>query len=374
VTAKARLPAIDVMRGLVMVLMTVDHASEEFNGGRLFTDGVFVWTPGTALPAGQFFLRWITHLCAPTFVLLAGAALALSTEARARRGDAPGTIDRHIVLRGGLLVLLEVAWMSPVMVGPGSVLLQVLYAIGASLACMAALRRLSDRALLATGLALAILAEPLAGLLIATHLSATVPAALLVTGGFFADGRFIVAYPLLPWLAIMCAGWVLGRRLLAWPEGDRNRAAARVLAVWGVALLATFVVVRGVNSYGNMALLRDDASLVQWLHVSKYPPSVAFDGLELGLACVLLAGLFAAGDGVARFAGPVRTLGQVALFYYLLHIHLLALAAVLGGVRGQLGIGTTLVAAAGALALLYPLVAAYGRYKAAHPGGWRQYI
>ncbi len=92
----------------------------------------------------------------------------------------------------------------------------------------------------------------------AAKLSGTLPAALLLTGGGFAEGRFVIGYPALPWLAIMCLGWVLGRRLLAWPEGERDRIAARVPAAWGAALLAVFAVVRGLDSYGNMGLPRED--------------------------------------------------------------------------------------------------------------------
>src|SRR5436853_6786508 len=82
-----RLPALDWLRGLVMILMTVDHASGTFNAGRLMTDSLALYQPGTALPASQFLTRWMTHLCAPTFVFLAGAALALSVEKRQAAGD-----------------------------------------------------------------------------------------------------------------------------------------------------------------------------------------------------------------------------------------------------------------------------------------------
>jgi uncharacterized membrane protein len=77
-----RVAALDWMRGLVMVLMSLDHASEMFNAGRVVTDAVFIYKPGTPLPVAQFLVRWITHLCAPTFVFLAGTSLALSVERR----------------------------------------------------------------------------------------------------------------------------------------------------------------------------------------------------------------------------------------------------------------------------------------------------
>jgi uncharacterized membrane protein len=372
--AAARLPALDVMRGLVMVLMTVDHASGTFNRGRLVTDSAFMSSPGTPLPLAQFLTRWVTHLCAPTFVLLAGTALALSTESRIRRGDTPGSIDRHIAIRGALLIALEMVWMSPAMVGFGHVLLQVLYALGASFLLMVPLRRLGDRALLAFGLAVAVLDEPLLGLLGRAGLTHTIPVALLAGGGFFADRRFIVGYPVLPWLAIMSVGWVFGRRLLAWPAPERSRMAVRTLAAWGIALLVVFVALRGANGPGNMGLFREDASVVQWLHVSKYPPSVTYDALELGMASLLLAGLFWVTERWPSFASPLRALGQVALFYYLLHIHLMELVATAAGVESKFGVASAWLGAAAVLAALAPLCVFYRRYKAAHPGGWRQYV
>jgi uncharacterized membrane protein len=372
--SKSRLPALDVMRGVVMILMTVDHASEAFNSGRLITDSVMFWKRGTVLPPAQFLTRWITHLCAPTFVLLAGTSLALSTESRARRGDTPADIDRHLAIRGGLLIALDLAWMSPALLEPGRILCQVLYALGASFLFMVPLRRLSDRALLGVGLGLVVLCEPILFGLSTLGVARTLPAALLLAGGIFADGRVIIAYPALEWLGIMCMGWVLGRKLLAWPEGERAERAARVLLPWGAALLVIFGVVRGANSFGNMGLLREDGTLVQWLHVSKYPPSIAYDGLELGIAALMLAGLFVVCAKKPDFAAPVRTLGQVALFYYLLHIHLMKGVAELAGVHAKLGLASAYVGAAGALLVLAPACAWYRRYKAENPGGWRQYV
>ena len=101
----------------------------------------------------------MTHLCAPTFVLLAGVSLAIAVENRRAKGDSTRAIDRYILVRGVLILAFEVLWMSPVLLEPGRVLLQVLYAIGGSLVCMAGLRRLSDRALAAFGFAIIVFGE-----------------------------------------------------------------------------------------------------------------------------------------------------------------------------------------------------------------------
>jgi uncharacterized membrane protein len=371
----ARFPAIDVMRGIVMVLMTVDHASETLNHGRVFTDSVMFWKPGSALPTAQFLTRWMTHLCAPTFVLLAGVSLAIAVENRRAKGDSPRTIDRYILVRGALIVAFELLWMSPVMLDPGRILLQVLYAIGTSLICMAALRRLSDATLSALGLSVILFGEAGIGALQALHVDRTVPAAMLLVGGIFDHGRLIAAYPTLPWLGIMMLGWVLGRRLLVWrTEGVDVERAPRVLAAFGVIALCTFFALRGLDGYGNMQLHRDDGSLVQWLHVSKYPPSITFSGLELGIASLMLSALFVLTRTRPEAGGPVRLFGQVALFYYLLHIHLLHLGAWAFGVRDKLGLASSYVGALVVLVLLYPLCRVYQRYKAAHPDSLARFV
>lgn len=364
-----RLAELDWLRGLVMLLMTVDHASDAFNAGRVFTDASFMYTPGTPLPAAQFFLRWITHLCAPTFVFLAGTALALSVTRRAAAGESAASLDRHIVARGLIIAAIDPLWMSLVFT-PGKVLFQVMYAIGTSLVCMAALRRLPARWLAAAGLALVVAGEAIAGLAIwLGGGKPTIVSAVLITGGDF--GRFIVGYPLLPWLAIMMLGWAFGRRL-----AEGGAIAPARLALAGVASLAVFAVVRGLNGYGNFLLLRDDASLVQWLHVSKYPPSITYTTLELGVAAILLAA-FAALRRAGASAAPLRVLGlfgSTALFYYVLHAHLLVGASLLLGLHGKLGIGAALVAAGAAAVALYPACAYFRRYKTAHPTGWARYV
>jgi len=362
---KQRFLPIDVLRGLVMVLMSIDHASENFNRGRIMGDSIFFWKPGSPLPMDQFLTRWMTHLCAPTFVFLAGTSLAISA---ARRQNA----DKHIAIRGLLLIVFEFGWMSWVMVGPGNFLGQVLWAIGSSLLFMIPLRRLGDRALLAFGVGWLLLGEVFVGLAMALPVSLQLPRAFLVTGGFLYDGRVIAAYPTFSWLSIMAIGWVFGRRLLAWrDEGiDVAQRAAKVLFVAGAIGIALFVVLRGVDGYGNMMLHREDSSLVQWLHVSKYPPSITFACLELGIMATLLAVFF-------RYrieGGPLLVIGQTALFFYLIHIHAMHLVAVVFGIKSQLGLVSAYVGGLAIVVALYPLCLYYGRFKRANPRSLAQYV
>jgi uncharacterized membrane protein len=363
-----RLVAVDALRGLVMVLMTLDHASGAFNAGRLMSDSARGWVPGTALDPRQFATRWVTHLCAPTFVFLAGLSLSLSAGRRRERGEPAGAQGWFLVKRGLFIAACDPLWMSWAFGPPDRVLFQVLYAIGASFVAMAALRRLPPRVL--GPLALAMLAghEALAQLVRDHAEGAPGPlAVLLVTGGVV--GRVLVAYPLLPWLAIMALGHAAGSLVV----GVAPERLARRAALAGAAALAIFAVVRGVDGYGNLGLHRDGGALLQWLHVSKYPPSVSYAALELGIAAVLLAVLLRVPPS-SRGLAPLVLLGQTAFFFYLLHVHLLQGAARLLEMHHGGGLGETYVAAAAAIAVLMPLCALYRRYKAAHPEGWTRYV
>ncbi len=379
--ATTRLAAIDALRGLVMVLMTLDHASGAFNGGRLMTDSPTMYKAGMALDPAQFYARWVTHLCAPTFVFLAGLSLSISFERRRARGDAPvadgappqtpAGQDRFLVTRGLFIAACDPLWMSWAFGMRGRVLLQVLYAIGASFVAMAALRRLPRGVLGALALVVMVGHEALMGLTSTLGGGAPGPAlALLVTGG--RAGSFVVAYPLLPWLAVMALGYSAGGLVVRTPA---DRLSARCLGA-AVVALGLFAVVRGIDGYGNQGLYRDDASLVQWLHVCKYPPSLSYLCLELGLMGLLLALFLRVGPASPfRVAlSPLVLLGQTAFFFYLLHVHLLEGAAHGLGLVRQEGLAGAFVAAAIAVAILYPLCAVYRRYKAAHPDGWARYV
>ncbi|HEY2743551.1 MAG TPA: heparan-alpha-glucosaminide N-acetyltransferase domain-containing protein [Polyangia bacterium] len=364
-----RLRAIDWLRGLVMVLMTIDHAGAAYDAHHLHGDAAWGWVPGSALPAGEFLTRWITHICAPAFVLLAGASLALSMEKR--RGQ-PGQ-TAFIVKRGLFIAALDPIWMSLGFAGYHILVFQVLYAIGMSLVCMAFLRRLSSTALLGAAVAIQVFGELSARVHFTAQPLRVIWCFLFVGGPPFRPA--IVAYPLVPWLSIMMAGWVLGRWILATKTLDRA-ARAQKLATLGIALLAVFAIVRGVDGYGNWNLYRDSLAPLQWLHVAKYPPSLSYTTLELGLTFLLLALFVMLDDDRPRpLLGPLALFGSTAFFFYVLHVHLLQLVQVVFKLdRNQYGLTKTYVAAAAVIVLLYPLCARYRRYKAAHPDGWTRYL
>jgi len=346
-----RLPAIDAVRGIAMVLMTLDHASSSFNAGRIVLDSAATFRPGTPLDPLQFLVRWVTHLCAPTFVFLAGASLALSVARRQGDGTRSSAIDRDIFLRGALILGLEVVWMSWVFKLGLPLQLGVLYAIGASMLVMVVLRPLPPVLVGVLGMAMMVGGEALTDLL--DPLNPIVAATL--AGGRI--GPVLFLYPVLPWTGFMMLGWAVGMRL----AHRGMRARDWLVLAWIAA--ATFVVVRGVDRYGNAHLYRDGASWIDWLHVSKYPPSLSYAALELAIAFCLLA----VASRWARPWRPLVVLGQTALFFYLVHIHLFKAVAVPLGLYKSEGLGATAIAWLAMLVLLYPACRWYLGVKRRHP-------
>jgi len=352
-----------------MVLMAVDHASAIYNAGRVDDDNAVMYVVGSALPPEQFFTRWITHLCAPAFVLLAGMSIALAG-ARHREREESRAFDRHLLIRGVVLVGLDVVYKSGM---SGGLLLQVLYALGIGMIALVPLRRLDPRVMLALALTWMLADEAITGLVWDPAGTGSPWLALLI--GYWRTELGTIIYPALPWLAIMMLGHVLGEHMVRWHAGTARWSPVRVLALAGIAGLLVFAVVRGVNGYGNMFLLREDDSLVQWLHVSKYPPSLAFVGLELSLVILLLAVLLQIEPRIPpRPDAPLLVLGQTALFFYVLHWLFLGLPAGLLGLFHASTLATSYLAAAAVVIALLPLCRWYRGYKRAHPNGWARYI
>ncbi len=193
---------------------------------------------------------------------------------------------------------------------------------------------------------------------------------LLITGLQNIKGVFVL-YPLLPWLAFMILGWVCGAYMLH----KETFNPVRFFALAGSASLAVFFIVRGFNMYGNMLLYRYGNSILQWLHVSKYPPSLTFSTLELGLMFVVLSLLFAwYRHRRASSANPLQVFGRTPLFFYVIHVHLLAAASRVLNMYQTGGLTETYLATVIALLVLYPLCSWYGRFKQAHPISLLRYL
>jgi uncharacterized membrane protein len=323
-----------------------------------------------ALPAAEFLTRWVTHLCAPTFVFLAGTALALSVERQVLRGVEAWTIDRAILTRGAIIALLDPTIIS---LGSGRWTLQVLLAIGISMMCMAVLRRLSSPALLALAFAWFGFGEIVTGWVWHPPGPSSPLAALLIAT--YGAPDLVIKYPLLPWLAMMMLGWVFGRHLTYYAAGKTEVAPTTVLWISGAGAIVVFLVVRFGQGYGDMFLPRAGEAWQQWLHVSKYPPSLSYTSLELGLMCLCLAALMRIEPVIGvRANGPFLVFGQTAMFFYLAHRLALEIPATYFGLRGAGDLATTYLVSAGLLVLLYPACLWYRRVKSAHPDSLLKYF
>jgi uncharacterized membrane protein len=359
-----RIAAIDWMRGFVMVLMVLDHTSMAFDGHHVAEDSaLYADTATTALPPAEFFTRWITHLCAPTFVFLAGTALALSVERRVAKGANAWEIDKNMIVRGTIIALLDPTIIS---LGSGRWTFQVLFAIGLSIICMAPLRRLPSWVLL--GLALSWLALGEFPTRWVWNPPGSAPPLAAFTIATYGSNVMIIKYPLLPWLAMMILGWVFGRNLTRFARGEKVLSPEKVLCLAGVTALALFGIVRYFQGYGDMFLHRTDNSWQQWLHVSKYPPSLTFSSLELGLLCLCLALMIWLEPFIGvRRNGVLLVFGQTAMFFYIVHRLVLEVPATYFGLRGVGNLATTYMVSAGLLALLYPACLWFRDVKQSHP-------
>ena len=322
VTTGTRLASVDVLRGVVMVLMALDHTRDYF--GDLAADPTDPVRSGTAL----FLTRWITHFCAPVFFLLAGTGARLSLAQASR-----AAVSRFLLLRGAWLVLLELtllraAWQFNV--DYHVTLLNVIWALGWSMIALAALVWLPTRAVAAIGIGMIALHDLADGIAPAA-LGPLAPLwTVLHAPGFLlnAPGRAVfVAYPLVPWIGVMAAGYALGAAL-EWPAERRRAFLLRA----GLACVAAFVALRAANAYGDPASWTRHASavstLLSFVDTTKYPPSLLFLLMTLGPALLALRALD--GRPAPRLLRPAVVFGRVPFFYFVAHVlllHLLAVAA-----------------------------------------------
>ena len=367
-----RIAAIDWMRGFVMIIMVLDHVSMAYNDEHLSTDSAASYIIGSPLPAFEFFPRWISHICAPVFVFLAGTALAISVERKLSRGFDSKAIDKDILLRGAFIALLDPTITS---FFSGKLIFQVLYAIGVAMMCMAFFRRLSSPQLLIIALAWILGGELVtAQFWFAGGQEQSIIVALLI--GKYSSSDLSISYALLPWLSVMILGWVFGRYILDYGDGKVSISPANLLFRLGVTALASFVAIRYFNDYGNMFLLREDNSWQQWLHVSKYPPSASFIMLELGLMAVILALMIKVEQKIGvRPNGVLLVFGQTSMMFYLVHRIFLTGTATYGGLSDFTNLTNTYIITGVLLLILYPFCIWYRSFKGKHPDSiWLKYL
>src|SRR5882672_5806455 len=314
-SSTGRLEAIDALRGAVMVVMALDHVRDFVHRGAMS----FSPTDLDRTTPVLFLTRWITHLCAPTFMLTAGLGAFLWWQHNHSRKE----LSVFLLTRGVWLVLLEVTVMRLAYYFNLSfqypVLLLVLWALGACMIVLAALVWLPLPWLAGLSIAMIVLHNLLDPLQSAR--AGAVPGiwAVIHRVGVFGVGGavVVVGYPLVPWIGVMGAGFCLGQLFLA-DAPTRQRILIRM----GVALTLAFVVVRGLNVYGDPVRWSTQKSgiytALSFLNCTKYPPSLSFLLMTLGPALVVLACF---DRWPLKTTNPLIVLGRVPLFYFIVHFY-----------------------------------------------------
>jgi uncharacterized membrane protein len=378
---RRRLDHVDLLRGLVMVIMVLDHTRDYFTVVR------FDPTDLTRTDLALFATRWITHYCAPVFVFLAGASAWIAGTRRTH-----GQLARFLLSRGLWLILVEVTVIS---FGwyfstrwPMGARAQVIWAIGASMVVLAGLIHLPRAAVAAVGLALVVGHNLLDGVAPAAFGAFAPLWQVLHVPGPLAIMPVFVTYPLVPWVGVMALGYAAGPAVFSLDAG-----APRRMAWAGAGIILGFVVLRTLNGYGDPSPRLEDGSpallAMSFLNVTKYPPSLLFVLMTLGPALVALALL-------RRAKGPVAdvfvTFGRVPFLFYVTHLYLVHALAVAAGVAQGFpdsairtvyrllpqgygfGLPVVYLVWVGVVAALYPVCRRYAALKARSRAWWLSYL
>lgn len=395
-----RLPSIDIARGLVMVIMALDHA-RDLLGYATLQNPLDLKTTTPIL----FFTRVVTHLCAPTFVFLSGVSAYLSlgatpSSALASSSGAGKDISAgrsFLLKRGIVLVLIEFTLVNFALnfdIHFRLFVFEVIAAIGSGMILLSFLSRLPSKAIIVIAFVLIFGHD-----LINFVPMPTGPALGFLGSLLFGPGAFkitpncllVIAYPVLPWLGIMLAGFAAGR-LFTLPVGRRRPILLRL----GLGAIALFIVLRFLNVYGDpnpwSAQKSAGYTILSFLNVSKYPPSLLFTLITIGITLIILSLVEEKNNACTRI---LLNYGQVPLFYFILHLYLihglLLLIVLLQGYHwvdlpfgpfqfgrpagAGLSLGWVYLVWVGVVIALYPACKWYGKYKAAHKEmRWLRYL
>jgi uncharacterized membrane protein len=384
---KKRIESIDLLRGMIMIIMALDHVRDYLYFGSFYFDPLDLQKTNGAL----FFTRWITHFCAPVFMLLAGTSAYLIGQKKTKK-----ELSIFLLKRGLWLVVLEMivvnfGWNFNIQFP--TILFITIWALGISMMILAVLIHLPKKLILVFCIVL------VAGhnLLDKVHVPGnTLPAfgwALLHEQQFFIWHKeiLLIGYPLIPWIGVMPLGYLLGEWYAAGYSAAKRK---RNLLILGSSAIVLFIVLRYSNFYGDPVKWTTQKNLfftfLSFIKINKYPPSLLYILITLGPALVFLA---ITEKFRGRMVQVISVYGRVPMFYYLIHIyviHLIALivSAILPGqhwsiwilkdpiwfTTGLKGYGFSLPVAyiiwIAVVVGLYPLCKRYDKYKQTHKEKW----
>ncbi len=376
-----RINSIDITRGLVMVIMALDHVRDFMHTASMTQSPTNLQTTTTIL----FMTRWITYICAPAFVFLSGISAFISL----KRTNNFSASRNFLLTRGIWLVILEFTFINFALwfdIHFRLMLMEVIAAIGLSFIVLSLLLKLSSRTIGLIGILIIFGHNLLQGISIPSN-----PVAIFFSSVLFRpflmqltpDFAFYTAYPLVPWLGIMLTGYACGE-FFGMPVEKRTRIFIRL----GLAILALFIVIRLINIYGDPSPWTHQKSVLftflSFINTTKYPPSLLFTLLFIGITFVVL---FISEKVNNRVTGILMVYGRVPLFYFTIHlfiIHCLMFVMLYlqgfgssdfmfgafnnGRPKAGGGISLPLVYLVwvGVVVILYPVCKWYGRYKFEH--------
>lgn len=387
-----RIESIDLLRGIVMIIMALDHVRHFFHQDAFFYDPLDLNQTSVSL----FFTRWVTHFCAPVFVFLAGISVYLYGINKSR-----SELAAYLFKRGVWLVVVEILIISLGQTFNPSypmIDLQVIWAIGVSMIVLAGLIYLKREWILVLSLLLIGGHNLLDEIHVPGYGAGSFAWSVLHEPADFKIGRLliIVKYPVLPWIGILSVGYWLGYLFSSHCNPEKRM---KVLLVLGFISIELFFMLRTANGFGDAAHWTNQKntvySLLSYLNVSKYPPSLLYILITLGPAMVFLA---LADKPLNAFSRKIVVFGRVPFFYYVVHIYIIHALAILGawltGFSWKSMIMTTVVNRVPELKgygfnlltvylvwtvlilIMYPLCKWYGKYKRTHLSAqsWLSYV
>jgi uncharacterized membrane protein len=325
-----RIESIDLLRGLVMVIMALDHSRDYFNRDAYLFDP----TDMTHTYPALFVTRWITHFCAPIFMLLAGVSAFLYGQKKGQKAESFFLLTRGIWLIFIELFVVTVGWTFNVHFT--FYILQVIWAFGVSMVILSAIIHLPRNGQLAIAVALIAGHNLLDGIHVAGNGFPAVGWSFLHEFHAFSypNLSFVIGYPILPWVGLITFGHYLGRLYAPDIEADRRK---KILLRLGLAFIVGFVLIRTINHYGDPNPWSDQKNAVftimSFFNVTKYPPSLLYILMTVGPALLFLA---LTEKPLNKFTSKLTVFGRVPFFYYLIHIYVLhALALIASMTQGH---------------------------------------
>ncbi len=385
-----RITSIDFLRGLIMIIMALDHV-RDFTHAQAFTEDPL--NLATTTPA-LFLTRWITHYCAPIFVFLAGTSIYLQSLRKEKK-----QLSIFLIKRGLWLIAIEIFVMSLAFtfdIGYSTIILQTIWSIGISMLLLGFLIRLPFNAILIIGLII-VFGHNLLDFYEAENKDFGLLYSLVHRPSFYplGSGHFLqVFYPFLPWTGLMMLGYCFGRLFNSYKANERRK----ILTWMGLGIIFFFVALRATNLYGDANYWHQQKSMLHtifsFINTVKYPPSLLFMCMTIGPALLFLAWV---GNTRTVFSNIISVYGRVPFLYYILHFYLIHfIAMIFFLIRGHsfaegwklnpnlpfkfiipgegYSLGIVYIIWLGVIIILYPVCKWFSNYKLKNKKWWLSYL